>query len=107
MEDYALLLISMPVSYTHLMHQKSGDKAVVDAFGGWDRLQGLLMAVSYTHLDVYKRQTIKWVFPSFSRILVPLPIICLNSVIELIHSSKTMSFVILDVYKRQAVRVPP
>ena len=38
----------------------------------------------------------KCVLPSLSLILVPLPIICLNSVIEPMFSSRTMSFTILQ-----------
>ena len=34
------------------VHQKSGDKAVVDAFSGWDRLQGLLMAGHHRAADL-------------------------------------------------------
>ena len=43
-----------------------------------------------------KSITAKWVLPSFSRSRVPRPMICLNSVIEPIISSKTISLVILQ-----------
>ncbi|EJW95666.1 hypothetical protein EVA_16226 [gut metagenome] len=46
--------------------------------------------------DITKVHNHKCVLPSFSRSLVPRPIICLNSVIEPIISSKTISFVILQ-----------
>ena len=47
-------------------------------------------------LTFRKSITTKWVLPSFSRRRVPRPMICLNSVIEPIISSKTISFVILQ-----------
>lgn len=40
--------------------------------------------------------TSKWVLPSSARRRVPRPMICLNSVMELIHLSMTMSFTILQ-----------
>ena len=57
-----ILLDCMPVSYTHLMLADAGLSAFVgkvnmDRNGGVD-------PVSYTHLDVYKRQPYKLTFRS-------------------------------------------
>ena len=43
-----------------------------------------------------KSMTAKWVLPSFSRSRVPRPMICLNSVMEPIILSSTISLTILQ-----------
>ena len=60
---------STPVSYTHLglrVTKKPGEVKVVDTVGAGDSFMGGMIdamwgmgPVSYTHLDVYKRQA-KW-----------------------------------------------
>ena len=53
--------ISVPVSYTHLLYKEEkalGQKFLVSAILSLDTKLAGVSAVSYTHLDVYKRQII-------------------------------------------------
>ena len=56
------------VSYTHLEYAKKGKDTTIDSLNEAkeilselnEEIKGSFRAVSYTHLDVYKRQSISW-----------------------------------------------
>ena len=61
----------------------------------------LLLPVSYTHLDVYKRQVIGCTLHAFLHLMIGLPLRL--DVTKVRASNRTVSYTHLDVYKRQVI----